>query len=133
MDEEGGLFFSDYILGIFHFSNDELYRVGHDTFTSTKGIDGLYYRNGNLIAMQNGVFPMRVTQFTLNKTRREISKVSYLDKNNHDLNEPVQGTWVGDWFYFISTSPWRYYDQATNFRLDEAPLTQIRRVNLISN
>jgi hypothetical protein len=133
MDEEGGLFFSDYILGIFHYSNGEVDRLSHDPLISTKGIDGLYYRNGNLIALQNGVFPMRVSQFTLDKNLRKINKVSYLDKNNHDLNEPVQGTWVGDWFYFISNSPWRYYEQDATFRLDEAPLTQIRRVNLIAN
>ena len=84
---------------------------------------------GNLIAMQNGVFPMRVTQLVLDEESSSIKEAIYLDKNIADLNEPVQGTWVGDWFYFISNSPWRYYEDNV-LNLETTPKTQIRRVNL---
>jgi hypothetical protein len=109
-----------------------LIRLEHDAEISTKGIDGLYYKNGNLLVMQNGVNPMRVAQMILNESEDRIDKVIYLDKNIPELDEPVQGTWVGDWFYFISNSPWRYYKE-NQLREDQARPAQIRRVNLRLN
>lgn len=129
INDDGLLYFSDYILGIYAFDGENHTRLNHGPLISTKGIDGLYFKRGNLIGMQNGVFPMRVTQFVLDESSKSIAEAIYLDKNIPDLNEPVQGTWVGDWFYFISNSPWQYYEDNV-LNEERAPKTQIRRVNL---
>ncbi len=123
------IYFSDYIHGIFHIKGESMARVSHPDSVSVKGIDGLYFRNGKLIGMQNGVFPQRVTQFELVK-EEVIGKAVFLDKNLEELNEPVQGVWVGDWFYFIANSPWAYYNDS--YDLDaSAPKPEIWRTNLV--
>ena len=128
-DDNGRLYISDYINGIYVLDGDSLKRLSAPEDVSVKGIDGLYFRRNNLIGMQNGVFPKRVTQFVLEPTGEKITNAIYLDKNLPQLNEPVQGVWVGDWFYFIANSPWSFYDE--NNQLDSsAPKPEIWRVNL---
>jgi len=126
----GEIFFSDYIHGIYRLSAETIRRLKHADTLSLKGIDGLYYKNGKLVGLQNGVYPKRVVQFTLNEDHTGISSGFYLDKNLPALNEPVQGVWVGDWFYFIANSPWPYYDEDLNLPAD-TPMPEIWRTNLV--
>ncbi|MEJ2005864.1 MAG: hypothetical protein P8X57_13110 [Cyclobacteriaceae bacterium] len=125
----GEIFFSDYIHGIYRIYQDSLQKISNPDTISVKGIDGLYYRKGNLIGIQNGVFPKRVTQFTLDEEHRKIIGTVYLDKNLPDMDEPVQGAWVGDWFYFIANSPWGFYDDQYNLSGD-VPEPEVWRTNL---
>jgi outer membrane protein assembly factor BamB len=126
---DSGLYISDYISGIYKVDPDGYFRVSHTDTVSVKGIDGLYYRNGNLVGIQNGVFPMRITQYVLDETGGHIERSIFLDKNLSGLNEPVQGAWVGDWFYFIANSPWPFYDDNMNLPAD-TPQPEIWRTNL---
>ena len=45
-----------------------------------KGIDGLLYDKGALIALQNGTFPFRVVRFQLNKSLDTITGAEILDQ-----------------------------------------------------
>ncbi|MCA6073976.1 hypothetical protein [Fulvivirga sedimenti] len=129
-DKSGNLYFSDYIRGIFKIVDGKAVRVEHGKNISTKGIDGLYYRKGNFIGIQNGVFPMRVAQYVYDSEKNRITDVIYLDKNLDEMREPVQGTWVGDWFYFIANSPWPYYTEDNELNPETTPSPMIWRVNL---
>ncbi len=129
-DDDGNLFVTDYIGGIYKISEGKAFHVDHAPEISTKGIDGLYYRNGNFIGIQNGVFPMRVSQYAYDADRNQITGVIYLDKNLEEMREPVQGAWVGDFFYFIANTAWPYYSDDNELDPSVTPAPMIWRVNL---
>ena len=78
--------------------------------TSAKGIDGLVFYKNSLIAIQNGVKPIRVTQFQLNQEQNQISGFKVLDNNRPEFDEPALATIVKDKVYFFANSPWKEYD-----------------------
>ncbi|HCW08821.1 MAG TPA: hypothetical protein DGG95_15800, partial [Cytophagales bacterium] len=62
--DEKYLFIADYMKSIFRLNikTKELIEITSDK-VSLKGIDGLYFYNNSLIAIQNGVSPMRSTRY----------------------------------------------------------------------
>lgn len=78
---------------------------------SAKGIDGLIFYKNNLVAIQNGVKPIRVTELKLNKQQNQISSFKILDNNRPEFDEPALATVVGNKVYFFANSPWKAYDE----------------------
>jgi len=105
------LFISDYIKGIFRLklSNKELIQIANITDTSLKGVDGLYFYKKNLITIQNGVTPARVTTYLLNKEMNEAVYHEIIDRAHPAFNEPTLGVLVKDFFYYIANSQWSGY------------------------
>jgi hypothetical protein len=89
--------------------------------TSAKGIDGLVFYKNSLIAIQNGVKPIRIVEFQLNEKQNEISGFKVLDNNRPEFNEPALATIVGEKLYFFANSPWAAYGQ--NGMLDVAKIS----------
>lgn len=79
--------------------------------TIGKGIDGLVYYDNKLIAIQNGVTPIRLTQFNLNATQTALEHFRILDNNRPEFDEPALATMVGNKLYFFANSPWKAYDK----------------------
>ena len=75
----------------------------------TKGTDGLYWYNNQLISLQNGVNPFRVTKYTLSSDGRSINSQDFLDKARAQLKEPTLGVVVGSILYYVANSPWGAY------------------------
>jgi len=75
----------------------------HEENFHTYGIDGLYYQNGSLYAIQNELLP-QVCRFRLNKEMDHIEKCEFLKKNTDGLRAPTTGVFVEDYFYFIADS-----------------------------
>lgn len=111
--EESKLFVADYLKGITVV--DILTKAKTSLIfpegTSAKGIDGIVFYNNTLIAIQNGVKPIRVMQFQLNKKQNQISGFKILDNNRPEFNEPALATMVGEQLYFFANSPWSAYDK----------------------
>lgn len=111
--KEDKLFVADYLKGIAV--------VDIKTFSKTwlalpegtigKGIDGLVFYKNKLIAIQNGVTPIRLTQFNLNKGQNEIESFNILDNNRPEFDEPALATMVGNKLYFFANAPWKAYDK----------------------
>jgi hypothetical protein len=78
--------------------------------TTAKGIDGLVFYNNTLIAIQNGVKPIRVTALKLNAQQNQISSFTILDNNRPEFDEPALATIVGSKVYFFVNCPWKAYD-----------------------
>lgn len=107
------LFVADYLKGITAIS---LKDKKHNWFVfpenaTQKGIDGLTYYNNTLIAIHNGVTPIRVIQYKLNAAKNAFSGYTIIDNNRPEFNEPVLGTIYKDAFYFFANSPWKAYDR----------------------
>lgn len=117
---ESKLFVADYLKGII--SIDIKSKKGNwlefAKETSKKGIDGLVFYKNSLIAIQNGVVPIRIVRYNLNESETKITNFKALDNNRREFNEPASAALVRNKMYFFANSPWKFYDK--NFQLDES-------------
>jgi hypothetical protein len=68
------------------------------------GADGLYWYNGSLIAVQNGIGSPRVAAFKLSEDGLRVSKTIVLENRSSFTSLPTTGAIRGSDFYFISNS-----------------------------
>jgi DNA-binding beta-propeller fold protein YncE len=111
--DEKFLYISDYIKGIFrlNMTTKILEQVNCSLDVSLKGIDGLYFVDNSLIAIQNGVNPFRVTRYYLNKEGNSITRFEVLENNHPAYGEPTLGVLNENNLYYIANSQWSGYDK----------------------
>jgi hypothetical protein len=107
------LYFADYALGVF--GVDLAAGKGFDLdYAADKlvlgGIDGLYWYDDALIAIENGMSPKRVMRLRLDKNGRRVEKAMPLDAANSAFGLPTYGAIDGDSLYFIANSQKNAYD-----------------------
>lgn len=79
--------------------------------TTMAGIDGLYFYDNALIAVQNGAGPQsRIMRYDLNKNLDIVTKATVLESGHPDHAIPTTGTIVGDDFYYIANSQLQSFD-----------------------
>ncbi len=107
------LFFADYATGIYklNINTKEITHLKEMRDYTTKGIDGLYFYNNSLIAIQNGVLPKRVTRYFLNDDLDLITSYKILESANPNFNEPTLGVIVKNNLYYIANSQWESYNK----------------------
>jgi len=112
-DTQDRLFVADYLKGIAVIDLKTKVKtwLGFPDETSPKGIDGLVFYRNSLIAIQNGVKPIRIMKFGLNTGQDKIIGFKVLDNNRPEFNEPALATIVGEKLYFFANSPWKAYDK----------------------
>lgn len=70
------------------------------------GIDGLYFVDGSLIGIQNGMEPQRVIRLRLDATGNRVERVEILERARPDYAEPTLGVVVGHDLYYVAASQW---------------------------
>ena len=106
-DDGNTLYFADYSMGLFgaDLKEGKGFPVAHDTSSLVLGgIEGLYWYDGTLVAIENGMWPRRVIRLTLGKDGKSITKMMPLDVANPAFDVPTTGTAAGDDLYFIANS-----------------------------
>jgi len=68
------------------------------------GADGLYWHNGSLIAVQNGMGSPRVAAFKLSKDGNRVTQATVLENRTQFTALPTTGALRGNDFYFIANS-----------------------------
>jgi len=68
------------------------------------GIDGLYWHNGSLIAIQNGIGSPRVAAFYLSSDGRRVTRTTVLENRSKFCVLPTTGAIRGSDFFFIANS-----------------------------
>jgi hypothetical protein len=68
------------------------------------GADGLYWRNGSLIAVQNGIGSPRIVSFRLSKDGNRVTQTTVLENRTPFTILPTTGAIHGNDFYFIANS-----------------------------
>lgn len=129
-NDESQLFIADYMKGILKISMQNPTNRNWLSFpkqTTVKGIDGLLWYKNSLLAIHNGVKPIRIMQYALNQNN-EITSFKVLDHNRPEFDEPALGAISNGKLYFFSNAPWKAYDR--NFDLDE---TKFENPTLYSN
>ena len=69
-----------------------------------RGIDGLYFHRGGLVAIQNGRSPERIVRLRLNAALDRIEGVAVLEEANPLWVIPTTGVVVGDSLHYVGTS-----------------------------
>ncbi len=75
------------------------------------GIDGMYYHEGRLIGIQNGVAPHRVIRLTLSPACDRIVEARVLERAHPRYQEPTLGVLVNGELFYIANSQWERFGQ----------------------
>jgi sugar lactone lactonase YvrE len=116
------LYLADYNVGIFRLNLDtgELQAVRGPDNLSLHGVDGLYFHNHSLIAIQNGIRPNRVVRWDLDRSGLIVTSGRVLAMNLPEFDEPTLGAVHGDRFYFVANSHWNRFDEDNKLPADLA-------------
>lgn len=111
-EDEKFLFIADYIKGMLRLNTEtkELLQHAKNPMVSLKGIDGLIWYQNSLIAIQNGVVPLRVTRYFLNPSLDKITRFEIIDRAHPSFNEPTNGCISDNTLYYVANSQWGAYD-----------------------
>ena len=85
------------------------------------GIDGLYWYDGTLVVIENGMHPQRVLRLTLSAEGSTITKVMPIAVAHPAFRLPTYGTVAGDALYFIANSQKGSYGQYGELRAGAEP------------
>ncbi len=131
-DDERYLYVSDYVKGVFRIDITET--DFDDVFAPEtmlmKGIDGLYYYQGSLMAIHNGTKPYRIMQYFLDESGLNIESERVINRGGASLNEPTLDQVKDGYFYYLANSPWQAYDEEMNLDLSKVKPIEIRRFKL---
>ncbi len=102
------LYVSDYRYGLAQvmLRSRQVYRLRASDPVLLDGIDGLWLLGNDLIAVQNGISPMRVTAFTLGPGIGLIASHRTLEIANPAWSEPLGGAISDGALYYIGTGQW---------------------------
>lgn len=129
--DESTLFFADQF-GLFRFdpSSGNSVELDPGPRNTLSGIDGLYWRDSKLIAIQNGIGSPRVAQFTLSRDATRVSRVDILEYRTSLTALPTTGALVAGDFYFISNSQLDNLNRGHILDLTRLAPVRIARVHL---
>lgn len=126
------LYVSDYRYGIaiVDLADGSVSRLASDIPIILDGVDGLWRYGHELIAVQNGTSPMRISAFELSKDGTRITGHRILEQTHSDWTEPLSGSIDGDALIYIGNGQWDRYIEGELKEGMEALPTQIRRLRL---
>ena len=75
------------------------------------GIDGLYFHQGALIGIQNGVEPHRVTRFTIDRTGNRLTRQHVLERAHPRYDEPTLGVLVAGELFYVGNAQWERFGE----------------------
>ncbi len=82
------------------------------------GIDGLYWHDGSLIAVQADI--SRISRFRLNAQWDRVEQADVLDSHNQLFRDPTTGVVAGDSFFYIANCQYSSYnDDGTLFPIEK--------------
>lgn len=112
-DDGRYLFISDYIKGPYRLDlqTKEIIKIASTIDDSLKGIDGMTFYEGSLVALQNGISPFRAMRYMLNATMDTITGASIIDQAHPAMNEPTIGIIEKNVFYYVANSQWGGYNE----------------------
>lgn len=103
--DDNKLFVADRYKGIYKIDieSSDINLVKSGDFV-TQGISNIYYYNGTLITIHDGLRPYQVKQFILDKKQKRIIEERIICRNDSILNKPSNGQIWNGAFYYIANS-----------------------------
>lgn len=102
------LYVADYERGIYVADtvDEKAYILGVPDSLNVGGIDGLYWWDGNLITIQNGISPQRVLRLKLGDDGLGVTSVSPVEAAHPVFDTPTFGTLVDNQLYYLAANHW---------------------------
>ncbi|HEX8368759.1 MAG TPA: hypothetical protein VF604_09470 [Pyrinomonadaceae bacterium] len=85
--------------------------LAHAETIALPGIDGLYFYENSLVAIQNFESPNRVVRFYLNASGDRAMRADILESNHPLYRVPTTGALDGGNFYYLANSQLRSFDE----------------------
>ncbi|HEV2845769.1 MAG TPA: SMP-30/gluconolactonase/LRE family protein [Thermoanaerobaculia bacterium] len=82
------------------------------------GVDGLYFHEGRLLAVQNSVEPVRVVEIRLNASLDAVEALRELEARSPALEIPTTGSPAGNSFYLLANAQLGALDENNRLRPD---------------
>ncbi|MBK7991991.1 MAG: hypothetical protein IPK14_00855 [Blastocatellia bacterium] len=118
LSEDGNhLFVSDYSQGIFEVdlkNKNKITKLESPANATLLGIDGIYFYQNSLIAVQNGINPRRVIKLSLSNNFDKIENFTTLAANKNLMPDPTLATIINNNFYFFANAQWNNFDRSGN-------------------
>lgn len=129
-----GAIVADWSHGLLYWdlSRDEIRAIETPGTMALLGIDGLLWVDGALVAVQNGVQPMRVLRIVLESGAQRVASVDVLDRPSENAGEFTVAAAIGREIVFVSSSSWPFWNDDGE-RLSNAgaiPPVTLRRFQL---
>lgn len=130
--DENRLYVSDYRYGlaVVDLVSGEVRRLGNDTASNLDGIDALFRHGNDLIAIQNGTSPMRISAFTLSEDGDRIIAARVLEQAHTGWTEPLGGSIAHGALFYVATGQWDRFVKGEPAADKPAIPTEIRRLPL---
>ncbi|HYG61792.1 MAG TPA: hypothetical protein VEL74_04370 [Thermoanaerobaculia bacterium] len=114
------LFVADFTKGIsmVDVATGQVRPLPHPEKIHIAGVDGLYFQEGSLIAVQNGAGAARIVRFRLNAALDAVEAEEILESRNPLFVIPTTGTLAGGSFFYIANSQLRTLDDQGNLKPD---------------
>lgn len=106
-------FVPDYVrgIGLLELASGRVRWIPMENKYALEGVDGMYFHDGRLIAVQNGTTPERVMEFQLDANLARVTSEQPIESATPTL-DPTHGVIVGDEFYYIANSGWNELDDS---------------------
>ena len=133
-EDNSKLYVSDYRYGIavVDLETRKVSRLASDIPVILDGVDGLWRYGSELIAVQNGTSPMRISAFELSEDGTRVIGHRVLEQAHSEWTEPLSGSIDGDALIYVGNGQWDRYIEGELKEGMEALPTQIRRLPLAS-
>jgi sugar lactone lactonase YvrE len=92
------------------------------------GIDGLYWHNGSLIGIQNGIGSPRIAAFHLSSDGLRVTRTTVLENRSNFCVLPTTGAIRGSDFFFIGNSQ---IDNMNNDKVMDVTRLEVIRVGVL--
>lgn len=132
-DDGTRLYVSDYRYGlaVIELASGAVSRLASDVPVMFDGVDGLWLHKGELIAVQNGTSPMRISAFTLSEDGTRITGARVLEQAHPGWTEPLGGSIKGDALIYVATGQWDRYAKGQSVEGKPPLPTTLRRLPLV--
>ncbi len=127
------LYIADYEVGILVVGTDgqqQAWKLHVPETLNEGGIDGLYWWEDHLVAIQNGISPQRVVRLQLGPDGLGVTGVAPVVAGLEAFDTPTFGTMVGDDLVFFAVSHWGHVDSSGMPLANELPEVPVFRTSI---
>jgi hypothetical protein len=109
-------------------ASGESHDVDPGAKSTLAGIDGLYWHNGSLIGIQNGIGSPRIAAFHLSSDGLRVTRTTVLENRSNFSILPTTGAIRGSDFYFIANSQ---IDNLNNDKVMDVTRLEVIRIGVL--
>ncbi|TVS13681.1 MAG: hypothetical protein EA419_01100 [Wenzhouxiangella sp.] len=131
--DERLLYLADYEQGIFVLATDgsnQAWKLAVPETLNEGGIDGLYWWEQHLVAIQNGISPQRVLRLQLGEDGLGVTAVAPVLAGLEQFDTPTFGVMDGSELYLFSGSHWRHVDGRGQAREESLPQVSLLKTDV---